>query len=92
MFLIVAIMVGGMLTGYALRNRHKFVKMMDAVVLGLIFLLLLLLGISVGSNKLIIDNIDKIGLSALWLTLGAVSGTLITSYFTYIIFFKKHEK
>ena len=92
MFLIIAIMVGGMLTGYVFRYRYKFVKMMDTLVLGLIFLLLFLLGISVGSNKLIINNIDKIGLNALWLTLGAVSGTLITSYITYIMFFKKHEK
>jgi len=83
MFTVVIIMVVGMLIGFLLREKQRITKYIDTIVTWAIFLLLFLLGVSVGSNKTILNNIDSILLSVIVLTIGAVFGSVIVAYFTY---------
>ena len=46
-------------------------------------MLLFLLGISVGINEKIINNLDSIGIKALWITLGAITGSVLVSWMLY---------
>jgi len=91
MFTVIIIMIIGMCAGYLLRERQKLAKHIDMIVTWAIFLLLFLLGVSVGTNKTILDNIDAIFLKVVILTVGAVLGSVIISYFTYKYFFRKYE-
>ena len=84
-------MIVGMCIGYLLRERQKLAKHIDTIVSWAIFLLLFLLGVSVGINKTILNNIDSILLTVIILTLGAVFGSVIFAYFTYKLFFKEYE-
>ena len=84
-------MIAGMTVGYLLRERHKLAKHVDKIVSWSIFLLLFLLGISVGTNETILTNINSIFISVIVLTIGAVMGSVIIAYFTYKLFFKKYE-
>lgn len=91
MFTVIIIMIVGMCVGYLFRERQNLAKYLDIIVNLAIFLLLFLLGISVGTNKTILNNIDSILLTVIILTIGAVLGSVIIAYFTYKLFFKKYE-
>jgi len=92
MLTVIIIMIAGMLLGFFIRKQIKLIKSVDSLISWLIYLLLFGLGISVGINEVILKNIDTILLKVILLTLGAVSGSVIVSYFTYTLFFKKYEK
>ena len=89
MVTVIIIMTSGILVGYLFRNQKWISKPVGIVITWAIYLLLFLLGISVGTNDTIIINLDKIGLNALLLTFGAITGSVIISYFTYTLFFEK---
>jgi uncharacterized membrane protein YbjE (DUF340 family) len=92
MLTVIIIMTSGMVAGYFLRNIKSVSKPVGIVITWAIYLLLFFLGISVGTNDTIIANIGKIGFQALLLTIGAVTGSILLSWFTYKLFFSKHEE
>lgn len=87
--IVLAIMVLGIGIGLFIGNKPKIIKIIGTLTSFSIFLLLFLLGIGVGSNNKIINNLHTIGIQAFILTIGAVLGSLICAYFTYNLFFKK---
>lgn len=92
MLTVIIIMASGMVAGYFLRNIKSVSKPVGFVITWAIYLLLFFLGISVGTNETIISNIGKIGFQAMLLTIGAVTGSILLSWFTYKYFFRKHEE
>lgn len=88
MLIVIALMVSGIVTGYLLRNR-EFIKDTGKVVSGAIFLLLFLLGITVGNNRDILDHLDTIGLKALILTIVATLGSAIMAWLIFKYIYKK---
>lgn len=75
MFIVIGLMLTGMLIGYLLRNK-KFTWISKIITI-LIWLLLFLLGIDVGSNQAIINGLHTIGLEALIISIAAVLGSVI---------------
>jgi hypothetical protein len=92
MLTVIIIMTSGMVAGYFLRNIKLVSKPVGVIITWAIYLLLFLLGISVGTNETIISNIGKIGIQALLLTTGAVTGSICVSWLTYKYYFRKHEE
>ncbi|MDE5761649.1 MAG: LysO family transporter, partial [Bacteroides sp.] len=60
MFTIIGLMLTGMLAGYFLRNKD--LSRIQALITLLIWVLLFILGIEVGSNDNIISGLHTIGL------------------------------
>jgi len=85
-------LTAGMAVGYFLRKRGGIIKLADNVTTGAICLLLFLLGLSAGGNEIIINSFAKLGVQALVLTAGAVSGSVIISYFVYVYAFRRRGK
>ncbi len=81
----------GIFIGFLISNRPKIIRAADKLTSWSIYLLLFLLGIGVGLNDKIINNIHTIGLQALILTIGAVLGSLILAFITYRLFFKSNK-
>ena len=52
-----------------------------------IFLLLFLLGITIGANEDVMNNLDSIGLEALLITLAAIAGSVLCAWGVYRFFF-----
>jgi hypothetical protein len=90
MFNVIIIMTIGIVIGTLLHKKTTFIKGSEKVITYAIWLLLLLLSISVGSNKLIMSNIGTLGIQALFLSLGATVGSIFLSYLLYTFLFK-HE-
>lgn len=94
MFTVILFMAGGICIGYLL--REKPLNIINKTIIILIWLLLFLLGIEVGSNPQIIGNLATLGLDALIITLACVLGSCITASILWKIVRNKkdskHEK
>jgi len=91
MVLIFGLLIGGIFLGYLLRNVKKIKKKIDFVTTISIYALLFMMGVGVGSNKLIVGNLATIGLDALFLTLGGVVFTILISFLIFKVIYKKFE-
>jgi len=88
MITVILVMLAGIFIGFAINSFPKIIQANDKLISWAIYLLLFLLGISVGLNKTIIQNLDKIGLQAAIITLGAITGSVLTLWLVYQLWFK----
>ncbi|MBF0650019.1 LysO family transporter [Dysgonomonas sp. GY75] len=91
MLTVFAIMLLGIGAGYFLR-RIPDIKIIGKLITCFIFLLLFFLGISVGHNEKIVNNLTTIGLQALIITMGAIAGSILLAWFVYKKFFVKEKE
>ena len=87
MFTIIGLMLTGMLLGYLLRKRD--LKKIHPIITLLIWLLLFILGIEVGSNEEIIRGLHTIGYEAVVLTLGGTLGSVIAAWALWRAVYKR---
>ena len=87
MFTIIGLMLTGMLLGYLSRKRD--LKKIHQIITLLIWLLLFILGIEVGSNEQIIKGLHTIGLAAVILTLGGTLGSVIAAWALWRALYKR---
>ena len=87
MFTIIGLMLTGMLLGYLLRKRD--LKKIHQIITLLIWLLLFILGIEVGSNEQIIKGLHTIGLEAVILTLGGTLASVIAAWALWRALYKR---
>ena len=87
MITVIFVMLAGILIGFAINRFPKIIQANDKLISWAIYLLLFLLGISVGLNKMIIQNLNHIGLQAAIITLGAISGSVLTLWLVYRFWF-----
>lgn len=76
-----------MLLGYLSRKRD--LKKIHQIITLLIWLLLFILGIEVGSNEQIIKGLHTIGLEAVILTLGGTLGSVIAAWALWRALYKR---
>jgi uncharacterized membrane protein YbjE (DUF340 family) len=74
MFKVLALMILGIGVGYIFRKRN--LSFISKVITVLIWILLFVLGLEVGSNPQIVSNLGNLGLDALIITLGALLGSI----------------
>ena len=86
MFVVISIMFGGIAVGYLLR-RVELLQKIGKPISYTIFLLLFLLGITVGSNREIINNLSSLGGQALAISASATLGRAV-----YHLFFKERRR
>lgn len=86
---IIIIMCAGILTGILLRGKPSFLYASERLTGIAIYLLLFLLGLSVGTNDTIISNFPVIGYNAIILTFSAIAGSVFLSWLLYIFLFRK---
>ena len=89
MFTIIGLMLTGMLLGFLMR-KHQL-SWIHSIITGLIWLLLFLLGIEVGSNEQIIKGLHSLGLEAIILTLGGTLGSVMAAWALWKSIYKKRE-
>ena len=87
MFTTIGLMLTGILLGYLLRKRD--LKKIHQIITLLIWLLLFILGIEVGSNEQIIKGLHTIGLEAVILTLGGTLGSVIAAWALWRALYKR---
>ena len=91
MFIIIGVMLTGMLLGFLLRNKKKLSWIQKAIT-ALIWLLLFLLGLDVGSNDAIIKNLHSLGVDAIIITLAATLGSVTFAWLLWYYIGKTRRK
>ncbi len=86
MFKVIIFLTTGAVLGWILRNR-KF-AFVDGLISKVILLLLFFLGVTVGNNDMIMNNLSSIGLDALIITAGALLGSVTVAWALYHLIFK----
>lgn len=87
-YIVIILFALGIAVGWLLREKKQTRSNIDKAVTWAVYFLLFLLGISVGVNEDIINNFSRIGYKALWLTLGAVGGSVLLAKVVYNLFFR----
>ncbi len=82
-------MLMGAVVGFLLKDKNM--KYLPKAITGFVFGLLLFLGIQVGGNSDIMDNLSTIGTDALIITLGALAGSVLLCWGVYRLFYKNRE-
>lgn len=75
MFIVIAFMIFGTVVGYIFREKR--LGNISKIITVIIWMLLFLLGIEVGTNQDIIAGLATIGIEALIITISAVLGSAI---------------
>jgi len=89
---VIVLFISGIIAGRFFRNRESSRRWIDILVTWAVYILLFLLGISVGINDKIINDFTKIGYTSVLLTIGAVAGSIILAKIVYISFFDRSSE
>ncbi|MDD4778753.1 MAG: LysO family transporter [Fermentimonas sp.] len=89
MFIVIAFMILGVVTGYIFRNKKM--GNISKIITVIIWVLLFLLGVEVGTNPEIIAGLGTIGVEALIITIAAVLGSAIMALLLWR-YIKKSKK
>lgn len=79
MELIFLSILAGTAFGAALRRHEKLIQAFDRALWGVIFLLLFLLGFSIGRNPQVMASLWELGLYAVLLALGSLFGSVVVT-------------
>ncbi|ACV67351.1 LysO family transporter [Desulfohalobium retbaense] len=77
MLYILGCFLGGLAVGFAMRRQQHRLKPVGRLTDAAVCFLLFVLGAKLGANETVMDNLGQLGWEALWLTLGAVLGSLL---------------
>ena len=91
MIIILILLAAGILVGRLLRHKPISLKAIDRISTYAIYLLLFLIGISIGANKEIVSNLSSLGLKALIITAFSLAGSILLSIIVYRVFFKTEK-
>ncbi len=91
MYIVLFIMAAGCTAGFIFRKQENLIKITDRLILYAIYVLLFLLGLSVGSKPEIIENMHVIGYKALLIALGGIAGSIFFSVLIYKYLFQSKK-
>lgn len=88
---IIAIMLLGVVLGYRFRDA-KFTRKTEKTISMTIISLLFILGLSIGSNQTIVNNLFTYGSQAIVLAVFSLTGSILVSGFVYKYLYRKGEQ
>ena len=88
MFVVISIMFAGIGIGYLFR-KVDLLQSIGQPIQYTIYLLLFILGISVGGNPDIINNLGTLGAQAVLISVASTLGSVSMAWVVYSYFFKK---
>lgn len=84
-------MLAGFVIGHFL-HEGKFLQKIEKTTSLTIFALLFVLGLSIGSNRLIVDNLGRFGWQAAILAVLSLSGSIVAARIVFQLFSRKERK
>jgi len=91
---VLLFLVAGMFAGYLFRYKKSILATASTATTWSLYLLIFLLGISVGTNDTVVRALGRLGVQALVLSAGGIAGSVLVSCFVSRAFFDvvRHEK
>lgn len=91
MLFILALLCGGILAGRLLNRKREVIRTFDRLTTWSIYLLLFLMGVSIGTNQEIMANLSSLGLKAIIIAAFSLAGSILLSVAIYHLFFRKYN-
>jgi len=91
MELSVIALLFGIGIGLLFRKKKKIIQVFDGSAMVFIIILLFLMGLSLGTNRVVLQNITGAGIYALVISLGGIAGSICFSLPVYHFLFRGHE-
>lgn len=91
MFGVMIVMLSGILIGYILRNIRAIPTLVSKINIYIIFLLLFVMGLSVGNNPQVIQGLGTLGLLGIAISVVSIAGSVFLSWIVYRHLFKKED-
>lgn len=91
MFGVMIVMLSGILIGYILRNIRAIPALVSKINIYIIFLLLFVMGLSVGNNPQVIQGLGTLGLLGIAISVVSIAGSVFLSWIVYRHLFKKRR-
>jgi len=84
----------GVLIGFLFRSKRRLLAAAGSAAMWSLYLLILLLGISVGANDAVMRALGRLGVQAFILSAGGILGSVLVSCLVSRMFFdsRGHEK
>ncbi len=92
MLIVAAIMLAGMLAGYLLRGRKKVLRINSRMTMWTIYLLLFFMGMVIGHDEFIMQQLPELGLIAFIITIMAVLGSISMAWLLWKTVFRKEDQ
>ena len=91
---VLLFLAGGVFVGYLLRSRKSVLAVAGRATTWSLYLLIFLLGISVGTNDAVVRALGRLGMQALVLSAGGIVGSVLVGCLVSRMFFDMgcHEK
>lgn len=91
---VLLFLAAGVLAGYILRFKKNVLATAGAATTWSLYLLIFLLGISVGTNDAVVRALGRLGMQALILSAGGIVGSVLVGCLVSRMFFDPgcHEK
>ena len=86
---ILLLIMGGMVLGYLVRRKEQVVRVTERLIIWSIFLLLFLMGLSIGRDSLIVNSLPSLGFNALLISIAGIAGSLVLALLLWKYFFGK---
>lgn len=87
--IFIFLLLGGII-GFVFRYHASFLEFASKASNITIFIMIFLMGLSIGLNKNIVLSLSSLGWQALVLSIGSILGSILLSSLVYIFVFKKH--
>ena len=92
MLILLLILISGIITGRLFRNS-VLAKKSGRIIFPIVLVLLFQMGIQIGSDTTLIHNLNRLGLEALLITVGALIGTIAGAVILWnCVFVSRKEK
>ncbi len=92
MFKMLLVLFIGSVLGFLLRDREKIVKISSKLLMFSLYILLLFLGISIGKDEKIMENLPILGVNSMLISIFGILGSSFFAYLFYTFFMKKDER
>jgi uncharacterized membrane protein YbjE (DUF340 family) len=86
---VIGFMIIGCVAGWFLKTKRNAIRAAEKLCGWIIFLLLFSLGLSVGKNDAVMENLSNLGLISAGISIAAIVGSIVCAYFLYKYVFKK---
>lgn len=91
MLIIIFCFAAGIGLGYCFRTQKKLHEIANRLTQVALYVMLFTMGASIGANEAIFKNINTLGIQGLVLSLGAVTGSILTVYPVYVFLLGERE-
>ena len=91
MFYLIMTLAAGVCAGFAWR-RIKVLSHIGKAVSVTVFVMLFFLGVEIGADRQVLENISELGIRALVLALAGVAGSVLLSMVLYRALFRKETE